>query len=344
MADGLHGETMKEIQIQGAKIGDSQPTYFVAEAGLNHNGDLNIAKHLIDEAFNCGADAIKFQTYKTSEFLTKNSEYLDFFENVELSYEEFKELNDYSKNIGITFFSAPFDINSAEFLIKLGVPCFKIASSDLTNHPLIQRVAKTKTPLIISTGLSTMKEVENAVNTCMNEGNNKIILLHCIANYPTLPNEVNLSSMKTIKKKFNLPVGFSDNGDSNLVDLVAVSMGANIIEKHFTLDKNFEGPDHSFSIEPKNLKMLIQQIRQIELMKGDGIKVPQKSEKENINAIRKSIYANKEISKGESLGEENISIKRPAISIQPEFYNEIVGRKVNKNIKIDEPINWQDLA
>ncbi len=335
---------MVNISIEEKQIGDFHPTYFVAEAGLNHNGNLKIAKQLIDEAFNCGADAIKFQTYKTTEFLTKNSEYLDFFKNVELSYEEFKELNDYSKNVGITFFSSPFDIKSAEFLVKLGIPCFKIASSDLTNYPLIQTVAKAKTPLIISTGLSTMEEVENAVNTCLHEGNNKIILLHCVANYPALPNEVNLSSIETMKKKFNFPVGFSDNGDSSLVDIVAVSMGANIIEKHFTLDKHFDGPDHSFSIEPKSLKILINQIRQIELMKGDGIKVPQKSEKQNRDIIRKSIYINKEISKGESLKEENISIKRPAISIQPEFFNEIIGRKVNKDFKIDEPINWQDLV
>lgn len=335
---------MVSVSIENKKIGNSHPTYFVAEAGLNHNGDLKIAKQLIDEAFNCGADAIKFQTYKTSEFLTKDSEYFDFFKNVELSYEEFKELNDYSKNVGITFFSSPFDIESAEFLIQLGIPCFKIASSDLTNHPLIQKVAKTETPLIISTGLSTMKEVEDAVNTCLHEGNNKIILLHCVANYPTLPNEVNLSSMETIRKKFNVPVGFSDNGDSSLVDIVAVSMGANIIERHFTLDKNLEGPDHSFSIEPKSLKVLIEQIRQIELMKGDGIKVPQKSEKENRDAIRKSIYANKDICKGESLEGASISVKRPVKSIQPKFLNDLIGRKVNRDIKKDKPINWQDLV
>jgi len=337
-------DSLVSISVGERQIGDSHPTYFVAEAGLNHNGDIKIAKQLIDEAFNCGADAIKFQTYKTSEFLTNNSEYLDFFKNVELSYEEFKELNDYSKNVGITFFSAPFDIKSAEFLINLGIPCFKIASSDLTNYPLIQTIAKAKTPTIISTGLSTMKEVEIAVNTCLQEGNNEIILLHCVANYPALPNEVNLSSMETIKEKFNFPVGFSDNGDSSLVDIVAVSMGANIIEKHFTLDKNFDGPDHSFSIEPKNLKILIEQIRQIELMKGDGIKIPQKSEEQNKDIIRKSIYANSEISKGEDIKINNISIKRPAISIEPEFFNKIIGRKVNKDIKIDEPINWQDLV
>jgi len=335
---------MVSVSIENKKIGNSYPTYFVAEAGLNHNGNLKIAKQLIDEAFNCGADAIKFQTYKTSEFLTRDSEYFDFFKNVELSYEEFKELNDYSKNVGITFFSSPFDIKSAEFLIQLGIPCFKIASSDLTNHPLIQKVAKTETPLIISTGLSTLREGEDAVNTCLHEGNNKIILLHCVANYPTLPNEVNLSSMETIRKKFNVPVGFSDNGDASLVDIVAVSMGANIIEKHFTLDKNLEGPDHSFSIEPKSLKVLIEQIRQIELMKGDGIKVPQKSEKENRDAIRKSIYANKDICKGESLEGVSISVKRPVKSIQPKFLNDLIGRKVNRNIKKDKPINWQDLV
>ena len=337
-------DCLVSVSINNTKIGSEYPTYFVAEAGLNHNGDVSIAKKMIDAAFNSGADAIKFQTYQSDKFLTEKSEYFDFFKNVELSYEEFKELNDYAKNIGITFFSSPFDTESGDYLAQIGVPCFKIASSDLTNIPLIEKIAKKDIPIIISTGLATLKEVEDAVNTCLHEGNNKIILLHCVANYPTLPEEVNLKSMELLRTKFHVPVGFSDNGDSSLVDLVAVSMGADIIEKHFTLDKKLDGPDHSFSIEPKNLKILINQIREIKSMQGNGIKIPQKSEKLNRDAIRKSIYVNKNLSKGESLKIEDMSIKRPATGIQPKFLNDLVGKKLVKEIKKDSPINWQDIV
>lgn len=319
-------------------------TYVIAEGGLNHNGDINIAKKLIDSAKECGANAIKFQTYKTENFVRKTNQYFDVFKNAELNFEQFEELKNYSKNIGLTFFSTPFDIESAEFLNQLEIPCFKIASSDLTNLPLITKIAKMQKPMIISSGLSTMSEINDAVNCCLFEGNNQIALLHCVANYPAQPNEVNMNVINTLKKTFGFPIGYSDNGESSLVDIVAVSMGANIIEKHFTLDKKMSGPDHSFSIDPNGLKSLISQIHEIDQMKGDGIKIPQFSEIKNRLTIRKSITAKRDLQQGEKIQENDIAIKRPADGIEPKYLTMILGKTINTNIKKDSPIFWSSIS
>jgi len=319
-------------------------TYVIAEGGLNHNGDINIAKKLINAAKECGANAIKFQTYKTENFVRETNQYFDVFKNAELTFKEFKELKNYSESIGLTFFSTPFDMESAEFLNELGIPCFKIASSDLTNLPLITKIAKMQKPMIISSGLSTINEINDAVNCCLFEGNNQIAILHCVANYPTQPNEVNMNVINTLKKTFDFPIGYSDNGESSLVDIVAVSMGANIIEKHFTLDKKMLGPDHGFSIEPNGLKLLISQIHEVDQMKGDGIKIPQFSEIENRLAIRKSITAKRDLQEGEKIQEDDISIKRPADGIEPKYIPMILGKTVKTNIKKDSPIFWSNIS
>ena len=319
-------------------------TYVIAEGGLNHNGDINIAKKLIDSAKECGANAIKFQTYKTENFVRETNQYFDVFKNAELNFEQFKELKNYSKSIGLTFFSTPFDIESAEFLNQLEIPCFKIASSDLTNLPLITKIAKMQKPMIISSGLSTMNEINDAVNCCLFEGNNQIALLHCVANYPAQPNEVNMNVINTLKKIFDFPIGYSDNGESSLVDIVAVSMGANIIEKHFTLDKKMSGPDHGFSIDPNGLKSLISQIHEIDQMKGDGIKIPQFSEIKNRLTIRKSITAKRDLQQGEKIQEDDIAIKRPADGIEPKYITMILGKTINTNIKKDSPIFWSSIS
>jgi sialic acid synthase SpsE len=332
-----------EIIINNKKIGSQHNPFFIAEAGLNHNGDIEIAKKMIDKAIESGADAIKFQTYKSEEFLTESSEYFNFFKNVELSFDEFKELNNYAKEKNFTFFSAPFDIPSADFLYKIDVPCFKIASSDLTNMPLIRHIAKMKKPMIISTGIGTMKEIEEAVNWCLSENNDQIALLHCVANYPALPEETNLDAIKSMMKKFNFPIGFSDNGESELVDIAAVSLGACIVEKHYTLDKKFDGPDHSFSIEPKDLKNLTSQLSLIKKIKGTGLKQPTDFELLNKPAIRKSITAKVDILKGEKLTENNMSIKRPEGGIEPKSWDSLLSKCTNKLIKKDSVIKWDDL-
>jgi len=332
-----------ELIINNRKIGSKHDPFFIAEAGLNHNGDIKIAKQMIDKAIESGADAIKFQTYKSEEFLTESSEYFNFFKNVELSFDEFNELNNYAKEKNFTFFSAPFDIPSADFLNKINVPCFKIASSDLTNMPLIRHIAKMKKPMIISTGIGTMKEVEEAVNWCLLENNNQIALLHCVANYPALPEETNLNVIKSMMKKFSFPIGYSDNGESTLVDIAAVSLGACIIEKHYTLDKKFNGPDHSFSIEPKDLKQLTSQLSLITKMKGTGLKSPTDFEISNKHTIRKSITAKIDIPEGGKLSENNISIKRPEGGIEPKSWDSVITKRTNKLIKKDSVIKWNDL-
>lgn len=197
----FNGNNASLIEIDGKWIGDVQPTYFIAEAGLNHNTDIKIAKKLIEEAHNCGADAVKFQTYKSEKFLTQTSKYFKGFKNAELALEKFAELKDHAKSTGITFFSAPFDRESSDYLHEIGIPCFKIASGDLTDFPLIRHIAKKNVPMIISTGSATLNEVEEVVNLCFYEGNKKIALLHCVANYPTQPEEVNLSVYEYYEKK-----------------------------------------------------------------------------------------------------------------------------------------------
>jgi N-acetylneuraminate synthase/N,N'-diacetyllegionaminate synthase len=326
---------MDSIKIENKEIGNDKPVYVVAEAGLNHNGDIKLAKQLIEKAVECGADAIKFQTFKTEEFLTTNSPYFDNFKNVELSYEEFGELNNYSKNLEISFFSAPFDLESAIYLNTLDVPCFKIASSDLTNFPLIKKIANFGKPMIISTGLANMKEIEEVVELCQSQNNEQLILLHSVSNYPTLPDETNLKVIDSLKQKFDYPIGYSDNGDSILVDIASVCMGANMLERHFTLDRKLEGPDHFFSITPTEFKELIQQIRIIEKIKGDGNKKPQDSELQLLKQIRKSLTARRDIQKGQIFTPENIAIKRPEDGIEPKYYDDIIGKKAVVNIKKD---------
>lgn len=343
MVVGQLGKAMT-LKISNKYIGKSFPTYFIAEAGLNHNGDVNLAKKMIDEAKNANSDAIKFQTYKSENFLTENSKYFDFFKNVELSFEEFKEIKEYADNVGITFLSTPFDFESADYLNKIDVPGFKIASSDVTNLPLIAHIAKMKLPIILSTGLATLDEIDESIKLCHSLQNDQISILHCVADYPAMPEETNLSAMETIREKFPFPVGYSDNGESSLVDEVAVSMGADIIEKHFTLDKKLEGPDHSFSIQPDDLKLLISRIRLIEKIRGNGIKIPSNSEIKNKLAIRKSIFASQPILKGDIFSLKNLAIKRPGNGIEPKHWNDLINKKSTRDINKDELIVWDDFS
>ena len=335
---------MNFLEINTKKIGEKNPTYFIAEAGLNHNGQIDIARKMIDEAHNAGADAIKFQTYKSKNFLSESSEYFDFFKNVELTYDDFENLKHHADKRGITFLSTPFDFESADFLEKIGISAFKIASSDLTNIPLIEHIAKMNLPMIISTGLGTLEEIDESVEICNSIGNEKIAILHCVADYPANEEKANLDALITMKNKYKVPIGYSDNGESTIVDEVAVSLGADIIEKHFTLDKKMDGPDHSFSILPTDMKQLITKFRLIEKIKGNGDKVPNDAEINNKIAIRKSITCSEPIKTGEIFSLENIAIKRPGDGIEPKFWGKIIGKKAIRNINKDEKISWDDIS
>jgi sialic acid synthase SpsE len=297
---------------------------------------------MVDEAYRAGADAIKFQTYISENFLSASSEYFDFFKNVEISFEEFKEIKNYADNVGITFFSTPFDFESADYLNKINTPAFKIASSDLTNLPLLSHISKMNVPMIISTGLATMDEIQESLDLCNSVGNYNISILHSVSDYPTKPEEANLSVIPILKEKFQIPIGYSDNGESILVDEVAVSLGADIIEKHFTLDKKMPGPDHSFSIQPNDLSNLISKSRLIEKILGHGTKTPSNSELNNIIAIRKSITSSKIIQHGDIFSFENLSLKRPGTGLEPKYWNKIIGKKSKRVIQKDELIKSED--
>jgi N,N'-diacetyllegionaminate synthase len=327
-----------KIKIDGKSIGEGFPTYIVAEGGINHNGSVKIAKEIIKKATKSGANAIKFQSFKAEDLTSEHSKYYKLFKKLELTDEKFTEIFDYGKSLGTTVFSSPFSNTAIDFLEKQKVPAFKIASGDITNLPLIKYASLKNKTMIISTGMSTMKEVEEAVNEIKKTKNKKIILMHSVSSYPTPFNEVNLQSISSLKKKFSFPVGFSDNGSNNLVPVIAVSQGANIIEKHFTINKKLKGPDHKISADPKELSQIIKNIRDVETMLGDGIKNYQKSEKENRIHVRRSLTAKMDISKNMKITEKMIAIKRPATGIEPKYFSKIIGKQVIKKINENDSI------
>ena len=327
---------------------------FIAEAGVNHNGEMRLSKKLVDVASEAGADFIKFQTFKAEKLVSKNIEKADYqkrnsnrdetqyemLKKLELNEDNHEELIDYCKYKKIQFLSTAFDIDSINLLSELGIPLFKIPSSDLTNVPYLRHIAKLKKPTILSSGMSTLEEVGNALNVLLDSGLKKefITILHCTTDYPTSPEDVNLKAMLTIKKKFGVKVGYSDHTLGIEVSIAAAAMGAQVIEKHFTMDRNLEGPDHAASLEPKELKTLICAIRNIEHALGDGIKKPSKSEQDNMLLARKSITAKTAISVGERFTEDNLCTKRPGNGISPTNWDQILNKKSKYSFEPDDLI------
>jgi len=326
--------------------------FIIAEAGVNHNGDINLAYKLVDVAKEAGVDAIKFQTFKTEKIISKyadmasyqkknlktNESQYEMVKKLELSYKEFKKLKNYCDEIKIMFLSTPDEERSLDFLVdELNMPFIKIGSGEVTNLPYLRKIAAKNKPLIMSTGMANLGEVEGAINTIrLVNSKAKISLLHCTTNYPTPYEGVNLKAMQTLAAAFKLPVGYSDHTLGIEVPIAAVAMGAKIIEKHFTLDKNMKGPDHKASLEPDELKKMVVSIRNIEEALGNGIKKSSKSEEKNIKIVRKSIVANCNIKKGEVFTKNNISVKRPGTGISPMRWDEIIGRKAVKEFEKDE--------
>ena len=329
-------------------------TIIIAEAGVNHNGSIKIARDLIDVASDAGADFVKFQTFKAESLSTIHAEKADYQKNLtdksesqftmlkklELSLKDHKLLIDYSKRKNIKFLSTAFDIDSIDLLDDLGIPFFKIPSGELTNLPLLRHIGKMGKSVILSTGMSTMDEVTKSVNILINSGISRshLTVLHCNTEYPTPLEDVNLNAMLTIKNKLGLNVGYSDHTLGIEVPIAAVAMGATVIEKHFTLDRRMQGPDHKASLEPDELKKMITNIRNIEKALGSKNKNPSKSEKKNILIARKSIVAKKEILKGEIFSENNLTTKRPGTGISPMSWDYIIGKKSTRNYKVDELI------
>jgi len=343
-----------KVKIAAKPIGEGEPCFIIAEAGVNHNGDINLAKRLIDGAKEAGADAVKFQTFTADELVTrdaakagyqhraKESKQYEMLQNLELSYDEFRELKKYCGDKGIEFMSTPYDIKSVAFLDGL-VNRFKIASADLINKPLIEAVARTKKQVILSAGMATLAEIERAISLINGLGNGNIILLHCTTSYPAPYDQVNMKVLPTLQSSFGLPVGYSDHTPGITIPIMAVSLGARVIEKHFALDRTMPGPDHFASLEPGELKEMVKAIRDVEFALGSSRKELTDEEKKNFFFMRRSLHAAADIAEGETIKESNIKIVRPFDAIEPWFLDNVLGRRAKAAIKKESPIRWEDL-
>lgn len=346
-------EFMQEyLQLELNKL---KSTFIIAEAGVNHNGSLNVAKKLIDEAAIAGVDAVKFQTFKTEKLVSKNAgkanyqkqtsdpeeSQFEMIKKLELDKEAHIELIKYCKKKKLIFLSTPFDRDSIVLLKEFGLGIFKVPSGELTNLPYLQHIGSLKQNVILSTGMGTLNEVEQALNILIEAGTKKenITVLHANTEYPTPMYDVNLNAMLTIGSTFGVKVGYSDHTLGIEIPIAAVALGATIIEKHFTLDRTMEGPDHKASLEPQELIEMVKAIRNIEKAMGDGKKMPSKSENKNIAVARKSIVAAVKIKRGEVFTEDNLSVKRPGTGISPMQWNEVIGMKAQRDFQPDELID-----
>lgn len=327
----------------------------IAEAGVNHNGSLEIAKRLVDEASSAGVDIIKFQTFKAEKLVSKAAKQAEYqkknigngeetqyamLKKLELSNEQHEELITYCNLKNIRFFSTAFDMDSIDYLHSLNLGLWKIPSGEITNYPYLKKIASYKEPIILSTGMCELTDIENAINILVTNGVSKdtITVLHCNTEYPTPMKDVNLKAMLEIKEKFGVKIGYSDHTEGIEVPIAAVALGATVIEKHFTLDKNMEGPDHKASLEPSELKAMVKSIRNIEQALGTGHKTISESERKNIEIARKSIVAAKDIKEGEIFTEENLTVKRPGNGISPMEWENIIGKVAKRDFQEEELI------
>lgn len=329
-------------------------TLIIAEAGVNHNGSIEMAKRLIEKAADAGVDYVKFQTFKSEKLVSRHAtkaEYqkantdgedsqLKMLQQLELSHSDHIQLIEHCNHCGVKFLSTAFDLDSIDFLASLNLDLWKIPSGEITNLPYLRRIAQKGGQVIMSTGMCTIEDIEMAVNVLISNGTPRenITLLHCNTEYPTPWGDVNLRAMHDIAQRLNLPVGYSDHTQGIEVPIAAVALGATVIEKHFTLDNNLPGPDHKASLEPHALKAMVEAIRHIELSLGNGVKEISESERKNITIARKSIVAATHISAGEIFSEENLTVKRPGGGISPMRWDEIIGTPATRNYLPDEMI------
>lgn len=326
--------------------------YIIAEAGVNHNGSLQLAYELCDKAKDSGVDAVKFQTWVTERIICKDTKMADYqkknlgvddsqfdmLKKLELTYEDFAQIKEYCDRIGIEFLSTGDTEDDINYLVSLGMGKIKLGSGDVTNIPFLQFIGGLKLPVIISTGMCNLSDVAIAYDVLREAGAEDITVLHCTTNYPCPMDEVNLAAMNTIKEAFKCKVGYSDHTMGDEVPVAAVALGAQIIEKHFTLDRNMDGPDHKASLEPAELKDMVYKIRNIERAIGDGIKRPNASERSISKVVLKSIVANQTIKKGEKLTKDKLTVKRTNVGIPVSNWDLIIGTHAIKDYNIDEPI------
>jgi N,N'-diacetyllegionaminate synthase len=344
--------TLKHIQIGERIIGPGNDAFIIAEAGVNHNGNLQRAFELIDLAKQCGADCVKFQTFKAEEIVTlkapkahyqlevtdkKESQY-EMLKKLELSIDQFREIQAKCQEVGLLFLSTPYNFSDVEDLEALGVSAYKIASAQLVEHPFLEYVAKKGKPVILSTGMATMEEVGEAVNVLRGAGNEQVVILQCTTNYPSATEDVNLHAMLAMQDAFNILVGYSDHTENSYAVLASVALGAVVVEKHFTQDRGLPGPDHSSSIEPSDFTELVNGVRNVEKSLGCREKIPTPAECKNMNAMRRSIVALKKLEVGTVIQKNHLAFKRPATGLSPKRLNEILGKKVRSIIHPDTPI------
>lgn len=330
--------------------------FIIAEAGVNHNGDPELARRLVDAAQDAGADAVKFQTfvpeqvvaagaaraaYQQANMPDRDESQLEMIRRLALSGEVFRELKEHCDRTGIMFLSTPFDYQSVDLLDELGVPVFKVGSGELTNYSLLKYIAGKRKPLILSTGMATLGEVEQALQVVREAGAQDVTLLHCTSSYPTPYKDVNLRAMVTLGRAFGVPIGYSDHTPGIEVAVAAAALGAQVVEKHFTLDCNLEGPDHKASLEPKELAAMVRAIRNVEAALGDGCKRPTAAERDTIRAARRSLVAARDITAGELITADNLTLKRPGTGIAPAMWDVVIARRARVDIAADTVLTWE---
>lgn len=329
-------------------------SFIIAEIGVNHNGDVNLAKKMIKSASECGVDAVKFQTFKSEDLVTENAKtanyqqinvnensQLKMLKKLELTYADFTELKDYASKCNVLFISSPFDIESVDLLESLNVPFYKLGSGELNNFELIDYIQKTDKPMILSTGMATLNEIKETYDFIEKKEN--LIILHCITGYPSSFEEANLNFIKTLQEELDVPIGFSDHSIGIELPIAAVALGACVVEKHFTLDKTFNGPDHKASLNPVEFKAMVDAIRNVEVAMGDGVRKFSENELEIKNIARKSIILNEDVFRGTILEKSILSIKRPGTGISPKYIDNIVGKKVNRSLNKNTVLKWDYL-
>ena len=333
----------ESFEIRGRRVGTDAPPYIIAELGINHGGSVEVAKQMIDAAVEAGADAAKLQVWKTELFLARNSAFFSVLDDASLDEAQIRELDEYAAAAGITLFGSVFDEVSADLMESLNTPAYKIASGDLTHLPLLAHIARFGKPMIVSTGGATMDEVENAVST-IREANadTPIALLHCVSNYPTKATDANLACMATIQQAFGTVIGFSDHTLENATAVASVALGAQVIEKHFTLDRDQDGPDHQLSCDPKGLKELVEAAKIAHASVGRSEKAPVESA-DFIPLIRRSVTAHVAMDAGTVITREMLGVKRPGSGIQPARLEDVIGKRTTRALGLDETITWNDV-
>ena len=345
----------QKVKIGDRVVGPGEPCFIIAEAGSNHDGKLEQAKQLIDVAADSGADAVKFQTFQAGKIAARTKDKIvnidlagaktlyELYEKMELPREWQGELRDYTRGKGIIFLSTPFDEEAVDELEALGVPAFKVASFEMVHLPLLKHIARKGKPVILSTAMANLGEIEEAIEAIRGEGNDRIVLLHCGVGYPLRVEDVNLAAIDTLKESFPYPVGYSDHTLGLVVPIAAVARGADMIEKHFTIGRNLPGPDHPFALEPQELKAMVQGIREAEKAIGSPRKSVLDSELSYYHRGRRSLFARVDIPKGTVITEDMLAVLRPGIGLKPKYLDIVIGRKAQVDIKGEEPITWDKI-